>query len=199
VGGKVIPPHFPREEVPHDLDEAEKFCPHDGTPLKPMGAETAERYHYKRLELRVKVHKRRKYSCPKCRQCVKIAPLAPHILPKSMAEPSLLAHITVSKFVDGLPFNRQSLQLARLGLDLGADTMATWINTIGVERLPPLIHLMHEAILVEPYLHFDDTIVQVLKCDKAPTTDHYMFVLAAGPPGGAWSCTTTRRREMRRR
>lgn len=183
VGGKVIPPHFPREEVPHDLDEAEKFCPHDGTPLKPMGAETAERYHYKGPELKVKVHKRLKYSCPKCRQCVKIAPLAPHILPKSMAEPSLLAHITVSKFVDGLPFNRQSQQFARLRLDLGADTMATWINTIGAEHLPPLIHLMHEAILAEPYLHFDDTTVQVLKSDKAPTTDHYMFVLAAGPPG----------------
>jgi transposase len=131
----------------------------------------------------VKVHKRLKYSCPKCRQHVKIAPLVPHILPKSMAEPSLLAHITVSKFVDGLPFHRQSQQLVRLGLDLSADTMATWINTIGTERLPPLIHLMHEAILAEPYLHFDDTTVQVLKSEKAPTTDHYMFVLAAGPPG----------------
>jgi hypothetical protein len=30
--------------------------------------------------------------------------------------------------------------------------MATWINTIGVERVPPLIHLAHEAILAEPYL-----------------------------------------------
>jgi transposase len=183
LGGKLIPANFPREEVAHDLDEAEKFSPHDGTPLKPMGAERAERYHYRGPELKVRVHKRLKYSCPKCRQCVKIAPLAPHILPKSMAEPSLLAHITVAKFVDGLPFTRQGGQFARLGLELGADTMATWINTIGAERLAPLIHLAHEAILAEPYLHFDDTTVQVLKSEKAPTTDHYMFVLAAGPPG----------------
>jgi transposase len=182
-GGKLIPADFPREEVAHDLAEAEKFCSHDGTPLKAMGAEEALRYHFKRPELIVKVHKRLKYSCPKCRQCVKIAPLAPHILPKSQAEPSLLANITVAKYVDGLPLNRQSQQLARLGLDLGADTMATWLNTIGVERLPPLIHLMHEAVLNEPYLHFDDTTVQVLKSERAPTADHYMFVLAAGPPG----------------
>lgn len=182
-GSKVIPAEFPREEVLHDLDEAQKVCPHDGTPLKPMGAETSERYHFKKPELTVKVHKRLKYSCPKCRQCVKTAPLPPHILPKSMAEPTLLANITVSKFVDGLPFHRQSQQFDRLGLDLSADTMAHWLNTIGTERLAPLIALMHEAILAEPYLHFDDTTVQVLKSEKAPTTDHYMFVLAAGPPG----------------
>jgi transposase len=182
-GGKLIPADFPRDEVIHDIADADKICPHDGTPLKPMGAETALRYHFKRPELRVKEHKRLKYSCSKCRQCVKIAPLAPHILPKSMAEPSLLAQITVAKYVDGLPLNRQSQQLARLGLDLGADTMASWINTIGAERLPPLMHLIHEALLNEPYLHFDDTTVQVLKSERPSGADHYMFVLAAGPPG----------------
>lgn len=182
-GSKVIPAQFPREIVPHDLPEAEKVCPHDGTPLERMGAERAERYHFEAPKLIVKVHERYKYSCPCCRQGVKIAPLAAHILPKSMAEPSLLAHITTAKFVDGLPLTRQSQQFARLGLDLGAGTMGTWVNTIGVERLPPLINLMHEAQLAEPYVHCDETTVQVLKSDKAPTSDHYMIVRAAGPPG----------------
>jgi hypothetical protein len=50
--------------------------------------------------------------------------------------------------------------------------MATWLNTIGFERLPPLIHLMLEAVLNEPYLHFDNTTVQVLKSERAPTADH---------------------------
>jgi transposase len=61
--------------------------------------------------------------------------------------------------------------------------MATWINTIGVEKLPPLMHLMHEAVLNEPYIHFDDTTVQVLKSERPSGAEHYMFVLAAGPPG----------------
>jgi len=52
-----------------------------------------------------------------------------------------------------------------------------------VERLPPLIHLIHEAVLDEPYLHFDDTSVQVLKSERPANATHYMFVLAAGPPG----------------
>lgn len=182
-GSKVIPAQFPREIVPHDLPESEKICPHDGTPLTRMGAERAERYHFEAPKLIVKVHERYKYSCPCCRQGVKIAPLAPHILPKSMAEPSLLAHITTAKFVDGLPLTRQSQQFARLGLDLGAGTMGTWVNTIGAERVPPLINLMHEAQLAEPYVHCDETTVQVLKSEKAPTSDHYMIVRAAGPPG----------------
>jgi len=165
------------------LRSRRRSAPHDGTRLERMGAERAERYHFEAPKLIVKVHERYKYSCPCCRQVVKIAPLSPHILPKSMAEPSLLAHITTAKFVDGLPLTRQSQQFARLGLDLGAGTMGTWVNTIGTERLPPLINLMHEALLAEPYVHCDETTVQVLKSDKAPTSDHYMIVRAAGPPG----------------
>jgi transposase len=183
TGGKVIPREFPREIVPHDLAESEKVCPHDGTALERMGAERAERYHFEAPKLLVKVHERYKYCCPRCHQGVKIAPLAPHILPKSMAEPSLLAHITTAKFVDGLPLTRQSQQFARLGLELGAGTMGTWINTIGAERVPALIQLMHEAALAQSVLHCDETTVQVLKSEKAPTSDHYMIVRAAGPPG----------------
>lgn len=182
-GSKVIPSEFPREIVPHDLPESEKVCPHDGTPLERMGAERAERYHYEAPKLIVKVHERYKYSCPCCREGVKIAPLAPHILPKSMAEPSLLAQITTAKFVDGLPLTRQSKQFARLGLDLGSGTMGTWVNTLGAERLPPLVNLMHEALLSEPLVHCDETTVQVLKSEKSPHSDHYMIVRAAGPPG----------------
>jgi transposase len=182
-GSKVIPAEFPREIVPHDLAESEKVCPHDGTPLERMGAERAERYHFEAPKLIVKVHERYKYSCPCCREGVKIAPLPAHILPKSMAEPSLLAHITTAKFVDGMPLTRQSQQFARLGLDLQAGTTGTWMNTIGAERLPPLVNLMHEALLAEPVVHCDETTVQVLKSEKSPHSDHYMIVRAAGPPG----------------
>lgn len=61
--------------------------------------------------------------------------------------------------------------------------MGGWMNTIGTEKVAPLINLMHEAALAEPLLHCDETSVQVLKSEKAPSTDHYMIVRAAGPPG----------------
>jgi transposase len=182
-GKKAIPADFPRIPVIHDIAESEKICAHDGAALQVIGRETAERYDYVAPQLRVLVDTRLKYACPCCHEGVKIAPLPPRLLPKSMATPSLLAHITTAKFVDGLPLTRQSKQFERLNVNLGAGTMGLWINTIGMEKLPPLIALMHEAILAEAVLHSDETTVQVLKSEKAPTTDHYMIVRAAGPPG----------------
>jgi transposase len=167
----------------HDIAECDKHCPHDGAALTVIGKETAERYDLVRPQLRVLVHERLKYACPCCHEGVKIAPLPAQLLPKSMAAPSLLAAITTAKFADGTPLTRQSGQFARLGLNLGAATMGGWMNTIGAEKVSPLINLMHEAALAEPLLHCDETSVQVLKSDKAPSTDHYMIVRAAGPPG----------------
>jgi transposase len=182
-GKKAIPAEFPRIPVVHDIAEADKICPHDGTALEVIGRESAERYDYVPPQLRVLVDQRLKYACPCCHQGVKIAPLPPRLLPKSMASPSLLAHITTAKFVDGLPLTRQSKQFERMGVNLGPGTMGLWVNTIGAEKLPPLIALFHEAALAEPVLHCDETTVQVLKSEKAPTTEHYMIVRAAGPPG----------------
>lgn len=182
-GKKAIPAGFPRIEQIIDIAESEKRCPHDGTALTVIGHEMAERYDYVAPQLRVLQQKRLKYACPCCHQGVKTAALPPQLLPKSMASPSLLAHITTAKFVDGLPLTRQSKQFDRLGVNLGPGTLGLWVNTIGEEKLPPLMALMHEAVLAEAVVHCDETPVQVLKSDKAVSSDHYMIVRAAGPPG----------------
>lgn len=182
-GRKAIPDRFPRIPVLHDILESEKICAHDGTQLQCIGKETAEQYDYVPPKLRVLRHERPKYACPCCHQGVKIAPPPAHILPKCMASPALLAQITTAKFVDGLPLTRQSKQLERDGLSLGAGTMGGWLNTIGDEKVVPLINLMNEALLQEPFIHCDETPLQVLKSHKSPSSDHYMWVRAAGPPG----------------
>lgn len=182
-GKKAIPAEFPRVAQVIDIPEGEKTCAHDGTPLQLIGAEKSERYDYVPPRLQVIVQERLKYACPCCHQGVKVAPLPSQLLPKSMASASLLAHITTAKFVDGVPLTRQCKQFDRLGLSIHAGTMGVWMNTIGAEKLPPLIALMHEAILTEPVLHCDETPVQVLKSEKPVASDHYMVVRAAGPPG----------------
>lgn len=182
-GKKAIPPEFPRVPQVVDIPQEEKTCPHDGTALEVIGAEKSERYDYVPPQLRVIVQERLKYACPCCHQGVKVAPLPVQLLPKSMASASLLAQITTAKFVDGVPLTRQCKQFDRLGLSIHAGTMGVWMNTIGAQKLPPLIALMHEAILAEPVLHCDETPVQVLKSEKPVASDHYMVVRAAGPPG----------------
>lgn len=76
-----------------------------------------------------------------------------------------------------------TLTFERLKVSLGAGTMGLWMNTIGAQRLPPLITLMHEMLLTQPVVHSDETPLQVLKSEKPVSSDHYMMVRAAGPPG----------------
>ncbi|TLY93485.1 MAG: IS66 family transposase, partial [Gammaproteobacteria bacterium] len=105
------------------------------------------------------------------------------LFPKSLATPALLAHIVTAKFVDGLPLYRQETQFARLGVTLGRATMAGWMIRLGGTHLVPLINLLNEQMLEHPLIHSDETRLQVLHSDKAPTADHWMWVRASGPPG----------------
>jgi transposase len=80
--------------------------------------ETSEQLSYIPATMRVLRHVRYKYACPRCENGVKIAPLPPQPIPKSVAAPSLLAHVTVLKYADALPLYRQSKMLERIGIDL---------------------------------------------------------------------------------
>ena len=100
-----------------------------------------------------------------------------------MASPSLLAHLVTAKFDDGIPLYRVSRQLERSGMDLSPGTAGTWVNRIGGDKVIPLIELMREAIFIPEVMHMDESYLQVLKSEKAPSSTHYMVVRAAGPPG----------------
>ncbi len=182
-GRKPLAAHLPRIEVLHDLADEQKRCPHDGTPLERIGEETAEQLEFIPARLRVLRHVRPKYACPCCRQGVHIAPAPPAIFPKSLATPSLLAQITTAKFVDGVPLYRQEPQFGRLGIRLSRATMALWMIRLGGRLLVPLVNLLNELMLAESVIHCDETRLQVLRSDKAPTADHWIWVRAAGPPG----------------
>jgi transposase len=184
-GRKAIPKHFPRIEVLHDLPEEQKMCtmcaePH---PLKRIGEELRECYRFDPPKISVEQHIRPTYVCDVRHEGVITAPAPPTLLPKTLASPSLLAHLVTSKFDDGIPLYRVSRQLARSGMDLSPGTAGTWVNKIGGKEVVPLIQLMREELFIVPFLHMDESPLQVLKSDKAPTSDHYMVVRAAGPPG----------------
>jgi hypothetical protein len=58
--------------------------------------------------------------------------LPPSILPRSMATPSLLAHIVSDKFCDGLPLFRQADRFDRLGFHIDRGLMSRWIEDLGM-------------------------------------------------------------------
>jgi len=182
-GRKPLSASLPRIEILHDLPAEQKVCPHDGTALQRIGEETSEQLDYIPAVVRVLKHIRPKYACPCCRDGVRIAPVPLSIFPKSLATPSLLAHIVTAKFVDGTPLYRQEPQFQRMGITLGRATMAGWMLLLGGKYLVPLINLLRERMLQDPLIHCDETHLQVLKSDKPATSDHWMWVRASGPPG----------------
>ncbi len=183
-GREAIAVQLPRKEIVHDLPNDKKHCEHEGVcwAMERIGEEVSERYHYEAPKVWVERHVRPKWGCPHCHQGVHIAPCPPQILPKSNASASLLAYLIASKFIDGMPIYRTCQQLQRQDVRLSPGTAGTWVNVVG-EAVLPLINLMHEELLAQPLVQMDETYLQVLKSEKAPASDHYMVVRAAGPPG----------------
>ena len=186
-GREAIAPHLPRQEVVHDLATHEKWCTHEHEGAcwarERIGEEVSERYHYEPPKVWVERHVYPKYACGHCHQGVKVAAAVKSILPKSNASASLLAHLVTAKFVDGQPLYRVCRQLERQEVALSPGTAGTWVNILGSESVVPLINLMNDELLAHPLIQMDETYLQVLRSEKAPSTDHYMVVRAAGPPG----------------
>jgi transposase len=168
--------------VIHDLPDAEKFCPHDGTALKQMGSETHDQLDIIPATIQVLHHIRLKYACPCCEQHLITAQKPAQPIEKSIASPGLLAFIATQKYVDALPLYRQVESFKRIGIELDRSTLADWMQKCGL-LLQPLINLIHEKVLEQKYLHMDETIVQVLnEPNRAAESQSYMWVLRSTLP-----------------
>jgi transposase len=177
---KPLPAWFPRVEILHDLPEHEKICPYDGEPLVEIGREFSEQLEFIPATIGVLRHIRPKYACPSCKTGVKIAPLPPQPIPKSMASPVLLAHVATCKYVDGLPLYRIEKVLQRGEIQLPRSTLASWMVKTG-ELVQPLINLVREEMLAGEIVVCDETRVQVLKeVGKPATSQSYMWVQRGG-------------------
>jgi len=181
AGRKKLPDSLPRVDVVHELSESDRVCPHDGAILREIGEEISEQLDIIPAKIRVLRHIRKKYACS-CGQCIKTATLPNQMIPKSMASPGLLAHITVSKYQDALPLYRQETILRRIGVDLSRATLANWMIKTGV-MVQPIINLLRDHLLEYDILQMDETTVQVLKePGKTAQSKSYLWLQKGGPP-----------------
>jgi transposase len=179
---RPLPAWMPREEILHDLPETEKVCPHDGAALVEIGRESSEQLEFVPATAKVLVHVRPRYGCPTCKTGVHTAPLPPQPIPKSVATPSLLAYVAVSKYADALPLYRQEQILGRLGIDLSRATLAAWMVRCG-ELVQPLVNRMREEILASGFVQCDESRFQVLKEPGKPAESlSYVWVQRGGSP-----------------
>ncbi len=186
-GRKPLDPALPRTVVRHELPEAERVCPHDGSTLKEIGVETSEQMDIIPQQVRVIRHERVKYACPCCDGSLRLASKPAQIIPKGLFSEGLLAWVISSKYCDGLPIYRQAALLGRFGgSDLSRNTMAASVVRVGM-AVQPIINLLRDHLLEAPLTYGDETQIQVLKePGKSAQSKSYMWAQmtqGSGPAG----------------
>jgi transposase len=177
-----LPPELERLEIVHDVPEAERRCA-CGTPMVVINRVVSEQLDIIPMQVRVLQHIRLVYGCAESCHAPVTAALPPQPLPKSNASPGLLAMLLTTKYVDGLPLARFEKVLARHFVPVPRQTLARWVIGAG-SALQPLHNLMRDTLFDAPFIHMDETVVQVLKeKGKSPTSQSYMWVQTGGPPG----------------
>ena len=169
----------------YDIDEKDRICDICGTKMHRVGEEfVRHEVVYEPAKLYVKDIYRKTYECRNCRKRGKVVMLkagtpAP-VIPHSFTSPSVLSQVITDKFVNHMPLYRQEAEWKRLGLDLSRTTMANWLIIASREYFIPIVNRMHEILVVEKYVHSDETTVQVLnEPGKPATSKSYMWVYSS--------------------
>ena len=181
-GRKPLPAELPRIEVVHELKNDERRCTEHDVDLKEIGEKISEQLDIIPMQIQVIRHIRKQYACPCCEGHLATAAKPKQPIEKSWASAGLLAYIATSKYADGLPLYRLSGILSRFDIDLDRTVMANWMIRMG-QLVQPLINRIEDQLLSSPYIHMDETGVQVLRESGKPAqSQSYMWVRCAGPP-----------------
>ena len=177
-----IPDETEREEVVHDLSEAEKAALGGPENLVELPPETSEQLDWRPSTLFVTVHVRKKYARKEqlpesgltlAEQNVAVARKPPEAIPGGLAGPGLMAQVIVSKGADHLPLHRLEGIFQRQGVRISRQTMdGWWLQT--AEFLQPLYALAIRVVLASHVIHTDDTSVKVRDAwRKVKYTGHF--------------------------
>jgi transposase len=180
-GRQPLSADLPRKRIDYDLPEGRRNCPCCGEAMHRMGEETSEQLH---MEVKVSVlqHVRSKYACRRCerhgmRTPIVIAPMPAQPLPGSHASPSMIAAVTLGKYVDGTPLYRMADVLARSNIAVSRGTLANWIIRPAELHYSRLYAALRQVLLAQGLIHGDETTVQVLKEEGRKAQDtSYMWV-----------------------
>ena len=127
-GRKPLPEHLERVQTRHE--PASCSCPQCQGALVLIGEHVSETLACKPLQFYVKQDIYPQYACRACEQVV-AEPVAAAIIERGQADASLLAQVTIAKYVDHQPLYRQEAVYARSGIALARSTQAEWIGAVG--------------------------------------------------------------------
>lgn len=174
---RPLPDHLPRETVVHEPELVCDCC----TPgkLARLGEDVSEVLEKIPVRLKVIRHIRPRYACRVC-EAVFQAPAPDLPIERGRPGPGLIAHVAVAKYCDGLPLFRQSVILAREGVEIDRVTLADWIGR-AAWWLAPLARLIGTTVMAQPVLHTDDTPIRTLAPGTGKTRLARFWVYAVDP------------------
>jgi transposase len=192
-GRRPLPDELPRTTIIHELSDEQRRCNNESCPrygecgkLRPViGEETREELEFIPARICVNRHVYRKYGQIDCETveaeeevpAVISAPREKRMVSGGMVTASLLSHVVVSKFADGLPFYRMEKIFARLGIWISRQNMCNW--TIHASRgCGRYMELLWRHIREGPLINMDETTLQVLhEPGREAQRKSYMWVM----------------------
>jgi transposase len=200
-----IPDTIRREEVVHDLTEAEKAALGGAENLVEIGEERSEQLDWEPSTLFVTVHVRKKYvrrgqlpeSGPTlAEQNVVVARKPVEAIPGGLAGPGLLAQVLVSKYGDHLPLYRLEGIFERQGVRISRQTSDDWVLRCA-DFFLPLHRLAIREVLASWALHTDDTPVKLRDAWRKLKYTGRFWVYVGDPrhPLTVFDYTTSRQRD----
>jgi transposase len=178
-GRKPLPPHLPREVVVHEPEIVCSCGSCDPARLARLGEATTEVLEKIPARLKVIRHIRPKYACRLCEKIFQ-APAPELPIEKGRPGPGLLAHVAISKYCDGLPLYRQSVILAREGVEIERATLAEWMGHLAW-WLRPLAALIGGYVMAQSVIWTDDTPIRTLAPGTGKTRLSRFWCYAVDP------------------
>jgi transposase len=105
------------------------------------------------------------------------APAPARLIAGGMPTEAAVAQVAVARYADHMPLHRQSQALARQGIEIGRDVLASWLGTAAAE-IRPVVARLREILLGSARLFADETTMPVLDPGRGQTKTGYAWALA---------------------
>jgi transposase len=171
TGRMPLPEELRREDIVIEPSESIQDC-------VKIGEEVTEVLEVIPSSFYVKRYIRPKYAKPNG-EGILIGTLPDRVIEKGIPSESVIAQMTVDKYVYGMPLHRQLDKYTRMGVRIPASTASDWIIA-GWEQLMPLWELHRMIVLNQKYLQVDESPIKVLDRDhKNGIHQGYMWLYHA--------------------
>jgi transposase len=173
---KPLPESLPREEChiyPDHLD-LEKW-----SELEPEITEVLEREQARWYVRRIIRHKYalKDKSLEVDKQII-TAPMPALPIAKSYAGATLLADISIDKYVYHLPFYRQIQMFGQQGINISPATINGWFQDVA-DLMRPTYYRLMEMVLSSDYIQSDETTIPIIDNEKHKTVKGYIWMVRA--------------------